>query len=226
MFPFITCTWNPITGCLHDCVYCWARKLAETKLKGTSRYKDGFKPTFHEEELKRNFKQNDFVFVSDMGDAFGSWINQDWQEKVFRKINENPETDFLLMTKNPMAYYWLQNLIPRNCILGCTIESNAIYNLKSKAPWQPERLKTMQKLVGDPMLPNRRFIAVEPLMDFHLDLFLDGLLKTKPWGVAIGYDNYGNHLSEPSLDKTNQLIAKLEANNVKVFRKTIREKRP
>jgi hypothetical protein len=63
-------------------------------------------------------------------------------------------------------------------------------------------------------------------MDFHLDLFLDGLLKTKPWGVAIGYDNYGNHLSEPSLDKTNQLIAKLEANNVKVFRKTIREKRP
>jgi DNA repair photolyase len=27
MFDFVTETWNPITGCSHECVYCWARRL-------------------------------------------------------------------------------------------------------------------------------------------------------------------------------------------------------
>jgi DNA repair photolyase len=26
-------TWNPITGCLHNCSYCYAKVLAETRLK-------------------------------------------------------------------------------------------------------------------------------------------------------------------------------------------------
>jgi len=28
MFDLVTETWNPITGCNHECVYCWARRLA------------------------------------------------------------------------------------------------------------------------------------------------------------------------------------------------------
>lgn len=32
MFPFITCTWNPLCGrCQHECDYCWARELAQTR---------------------------------------------------------------------------------------------------------------------------------------------------------------------------------------------------
>jgi DNA repair photolyase len=30
MFPDVSETWNPITGCRFGCVYCWARRLAET----------------------------------------------------------------------------------------------------------------------------------------------------------------------------------------------------
>ncbi len=26
-------TWNPITGCLNNCPYCYARKLANTRLR-------------------------------------------------------------------------------------------------------------------------------------------------------------------------------------------------
>lgn len=26
-------TWNPVTGCLHGCAYCYARKIAERFLK-------------------------------------------------------------------------------------------------------------------------------------------------------------------------------------------------
>ncbi len=44
MFNIVSRTWNPVTGCLHFCRYCWARRLAETKLRNKRRYADGFKP--------------------------------------------------------------------------------------------------------------------------------------------------------------------------------------
>ncbi len=45
MFNIVTATWNPISGCLYNCVYCWARELAITKLRNTQRYAKGFKPS-------------------------------------------------------------------------------------------------------------------------------------------------------------------------------------
>jgi hypothetical protein len=38
-------TWNPITGCLHNCPYCYARDIAE-RFSGTPAYPNGFEPTF------------------------------------------------------------------------------------------------------------------------------------------------------------------------------------
>jgi hypothetical protein len=39
-------TWDPVTGCRHDCPYCYARDLA-TPLPG----ENGFEPKFHPEQL-------------------------------------------------------------------------------------------------------------------------------------------------------------------------------
>jgi len=55
MFPFISQMWNPVKGCLHNCRYCWARSLAEGKLKNTPRYRDGFRPKLNPEELEKRF---------------------------------------------------------------------------------------------------------------------------------------------------------------------------
>ena len=51
MFQEVTDTWNPITGCLHGCIYCWARRYAERLSKmGVQPYASrGFQPTFIEE---------------------------------------------------------------------------------------------------------------------------------------------------------------------------------
>lgn len=51
MFSVVSKTWNPVTGCLHGCVYCWARRLAETKLRTARRYRMGFVPRLNEEEF-------------------------------------------------------------------------------------------------------------------------------------------------------------------------------
>lgn len=72
------CTWNPVTGCLHNCSYCYARKLAETRLRGRCGYPevDPFAPTFHPNRLNDplTVKKPSMIFVGSMGDLFGEWV--------------------------------------------------------------------------------------------------------------------------------------------------------
>lgn len=235
MFPFVTKTWNPVVGCRHGCIYCWARKLAETKLKGTKRYKTGFLPMLWPEELDKFFSARDCVFVSDMGDLFGKWVPYEWINSVVDRIS-TMDADFLLLTKNPIRYLdfpaFISDNCIDNCILGCTIESDRNYPQLSKAPPQSSRLYWMTKLAevmevkkNCSKLHSKLFVCIEPILDFDLDDFSNVIANSiKPWAVAIGYDNYDNHLPEPPLAKTMQLIDRLEKAGITVYRKTLRER--
>ncbi|MEM3622790.1 MAG: DUF5131 family protein [Candidatus Bathyarchaeia archaeon] len=222
--------WNPVVGCMHECSYCWARRLAEGRLKRTKRYAEGFKPQFIEKELDRNFRKG-IVFVSDMGDLFGNFIPTEWIKAVLDRISTMKGADFLLLTKNPSRYLSYPYLIPENCILGATIESDYCYQEISNAPSQFDRLYWMTKL-ADLMrirkqsggFAHRLFISIEPILDFNLESFANMLINwVKPWAVAVGYDNYGNRLPEPTLAKTTHLMGLLEKAGITVYRKTIRK---
>ena len=43
-------SWNPVTGCLHGCNYCYARETA-TRERSRDAYPVGFTPLFHHERL-------------------------------------------------------------------------------------------------------------------------------------------------------------------------------
>ena len=142
-------TWNPITGCLNGCDYCYARRLANTRLRerylanqnvaycyyrgkeligspellGKCDYSDPFYPRFWEDRLKQLPKgchKPIGVFTCDMSDLFGIGIPEDWTQKVLQAIRWHPELRFYLLTKQP------QNLakfspFPDNCWVGVTI---------------------------------------------------------------------------------------------------------
>jgi DNA repair photolyase len=124
MFNIVTATWNPVSGCLYNCNYCWARDLATTKLKNAHRYSQGFKPRLNESEFKSRFGKGDLIFVSDMGDLFGNFVQSEWIKQVLEHIRRFPEADFLFMTKNPQRYHDFLPYMPKNAILGVTIETN------------------------------------------------------------------------------------------------------
>ena len=145
-------TWNPITGCLNGCPYCYARRLANGRLKkrylanriiaparkgytGSKPFDelmfDPFAPRFWENRLDdlrtwtpAYLMSPRGIFVCDMGELFGGWIPHEWQERIFEVIRTCPQHRFYLLTKQP------QNLIefspfPENCWVGFTATTDA-----------------------------------------------------------------------------------------------------
>ena len=220
MFNIVTATWNPISGCLYNCSYCWAKDLALTKLKNSKRYAKGFKPRLNEAEFRNKFTKGDLIFVSDMGDMFADFIPSEWILEVLAHIRQFPEADFLFMTKNPKRYLELLPYIPVNAILGATIETTTDEVIQadkvSNAPLPSERFEAMKTLDW-----KRKMVSIEPILDFDLKTFVEWIEEINPFLVYVGYDNYRCKLREPTLKKTTQLLSKLSDISL-VIRKTVR----
>jgi protein gp37/ParB-like chromosome segregation protein Spo0J len=121
-------SWNPITGCLHDCPYCYARDIA------TRFYEHGFEPTLHPDRLfaprfTRVPAKADTdvryrnVFTGSMADIFGRWTPVEWVEAVLTEVREAPQWNFLFLTKFPKRMSEFK--IPKNAWMGTTVDCQA-----------------------------------------------------------------------------------------------------
>jgi len=197
-------TWNPITGCMYNCVYCWARNYAKRlAAMNVEPYKThGFKPVFAEWRLKQKFPKGEFIFVSDMGEMWGNWVPKEWILKVLNVLTAKPKTSFLFLTKNPKRYSEFLGTFTDNMLLGATIETNRPNKLSGAPPYE-ERFEAMKNLDW-----KHKAIVIEPILDFDPE-FADWIKEIKPELVYVGYDNYNNRLPEPQLSKTQALINEL-----------------
>ena len=123
-------SWNPVTGCLHNCAYCYARDIAMRF------YPQDFEPSFLPSRLiiPDNTKQTDLtkindpiermgqqnVFVCSMADLFGKWVPEDWINSVLKSIERNPQWTFLLLSKFPVRMADFS--YPDNVWLGTSVD--------------------------------------------------------------------------------------------------------
>lgn len=87
---------NLVIGCTNKCPYCYARinciRFHET---------DDFSvPEFFERKLRMLEKKIPGAYLLTGQSDFADW-KEDWIEKTFEKIRENPQNQFIFLTKNP-----------------------------------------------------------------------------------------------------------------------------
>lgn len=133
-------TWNPVTGCLHECEYCYARGIAkrfgfhasepninervllEIPVSAGSKvpYPFDFQPTLLKYRLNEYLnKKGRNIFVCSMADLFGEWVPDSWIEEVFTACMAAPQHNYIFLTKNPKRYESIcDGFIPPNMWFG------------------------------------------------------------------------------------------------------------
>ena len=150
-------SWNPITGCLNNCWYCYAKKIYR-------RFNRSFEPAFHPERLEEplKLKKAAKIFCCSVSDLFAAWTKPEWREEVLKVIEKSYKMGlghiFQLLTKQPQLID-VNYGFPNNVWLGVTVtesgEANKIDYLR--------RLNVKTK-----------FVSFEPLLG-HVNMNLDGI---------------------------------------------------
>ncbi len=208
-------SWNPITGCLHNCAYCYARDIANRF------YPQGFEPVLIPDRLSAPANTNppNFgkfsnsvdrtgwrnVFTCSMADLFGKWVPQDWIEAVLEQVRNNPQWTFLFLTKFPIRMAEFE--YPSNVWLGTSVDYQ----------WAVERAEKAFRKIKDSGFMGICWLSCEPMMErltfSSLDMF--------DW-VVIGGSSKSTQTPEfkPPREWVNELEEQARKHGVKFYEKS------
>ena len=181
-------TWNPVTGCLHRCEYCYARGIAnrfgfgayepnidervliEPAVSAGKKvpYPFNFEPTFHKYRLNEyQNKKGRNIFVCSMADLFGDWVPDEWIEEVFKACHDATQHNYLFLTKNPERY----------AELGMPCDNYLWYGTSVCKKDDIQKCKYLP-------LGGKKFVSIEPILE-DLDIIGEPIINYVDW-VIIG----------------------------------------
>lgn len=218
MFPGCK-TLNIIRGkCAYNCVYCY---MKFGKLKELSEYKEPYH--IAEKAIKERIpKSAKLVFTGSTTDIFAPEAG-DLTYAVLDRTNDSdvpPGVTWLFQTKNPKAYNDMLYHLPKNAILGTTIETDLYpaYRQISKAPLPEDRILSLRSLAmsirrrqkfsidagkfetpAEDLLfqpverefPQKIMVNIEPAIKFDVENFLKQLIWLSPEYLSIGAETCG-----------------------------------
>lgn len=140
-------SWNPVTGCKHDCPYCYARDIANRF------YEQKFEPSLWPDRLAcpkntpfpeakaAQWMGHKNVFTCSMADLFGRWVPREWIDAVLSACCAAPQWNFLFLTKFPVRMAEFD--FPDNAWVGTTVDcqvrvknaEQAFRKVKAKVKW-------------------------------------------------------------------------------------------
>ena len=204
--------WNPAWGCLHDCSWCYARKMAKrfayqiAKKENELTKKEfdilevalnNFKPTWLESNFVRSFpKKPSRIFVNSMSDI--AFWKPEWFKRVIIKSNQHPQHTFMFLTKAPKIYNKYH--FPSNCWLGVTVTKTEDIN----------KSRQLEKQKGN----NLTFLSFEPILSDHVH----GFYFDHDW-LILGLETGRKDIFIPKLGNLNVIVDTCRHFHIPIFMK-------
>ncbi|MCB0689658.1 MAG: DUF5131 family protein [Saprospiraceae bacterium] len=208
--------WNPMTGCTKlspGCDNCYVERIAS---RLSERYFDG-EEKYHSYALGFTFREHldrlldpyylgpSILEVNSMSDLFHENATLEFQQMVFKAMNECPHILFQVLTKRPERVLELAdnfNFTP-NIWLGTSVAVNGSLGYI-------EHLRQVPAAV--------RFVAFEPLLELIQDVNLDGIHWVTVGGESPGW---GNAMRACELEWISRIVQQCDEQKVAVFIKQL-----
>jgi DNA repair photolyase len=205
MYEWVTHTWSPISGCPHQCAYCYVRKFKNLEKEVTL------------DLLVPDLGEGKTIFVAHMGDLFADSVPQSIIYKVLEYCRAF-DNEYVFQTKNPRRLWLYRDALPSKSIIGTTIETNDNNLLEkiSNAPAVEMRSTYLRCFHEDGF---KTFLTIEPILDFVPTLLFDLIDNSKADFINIGADSKGHGLKEPSAEKIKILIQMLNNQKIEIKKK-------
>ncbi len=217
MYPWVTHMHTHLGGeCSHKCSYCYVKNTRRGRLQ---KYRGPLR--LIEAELDVRYGQGKTIFIEHMNDLFAKEVPREFIERIIAHCRDWPANEYVFQTKNPERYSEILNKMPRNILLGVTIETTKHIHQISNAPVPEARYVAFRPFLYHPRydIPLRKFVTIEPILDFDVVTMLAWIIEIDPEFVNIGADSKGHGLPEPSWEKVDKLICYLQDAGIEIREK-------
>ncbi len=212
MYPWVTHMHAALGGeCPHKCSYCYVDNPSRGK---SEKYQGPIR--LIKKEMTTNFGSGNTIFIEHMNDLFSYGVPDQIVYEVLDHCKQYPKNMYIFQTKNPARYLGIPaHRWPQRYMLGVTIETNRVIpGVMNFAPSPISRFAAMAGIYGAP-----KFVTIEPIMDFDMELFIEHIEVINPEFVNIGADSKGHKLPEPSAKKISRFIEELGRRKIEIREK-------
>ena len=174
-------SWNSIIGCRNACGvtadnptgWCYAQRLATTRLAHLCPQCGTFEPHLHPERLDQplHVKKPALIFADSMSDWWSEGVYQEWLDKAIWGMSLARWHRFAVLTKRPDRINdWTLTQWPHTAWLGVSITSGDDW-------WRWEALAKLPARI-------HKFISVEPLLGFGVGREIADTINRPEWCIV------------------------------------------